>query len=82
VLKNAVKSVEADTLVEIGDIDQTAFVNTSLMPNVAYEYRVGYFAGQTLGEPAVPWPSYFSRFLIRRNSSVYFCKSPIFRSTC
>ena len=39
-LRNAVKSVEVDTLAEIGDVGLTAFADTSLVPDVAYEYRV------------------------------------------
>jgi len=40
VLRNVAKSVEVDTLERISSVEQTAFVDRELAPNMAYEYRV------------------------------------------
>ena len=40
VLRNVAKSIEVDTLALIEEVEQTAFVDSSLAPDTAYEYRV------------------------------------------
>jgi len=40
VLRNQVERTRVDTLAEIGRVDQTAYLDSSLVPNTAYEYRV------------------------------------------
>lgn len=40
VLRNAARSTQVDTLQEVLEANQTAYVDTSLAPNTAYSYRV------------------------------------------
>jgi len=40
VLRNITKSIEVDTLARIATVEQTTFVDSSLVPDTAYEYQV------------------------------------------
>jgi len=52
VLRNVTESTRVDTLAVIDEVEQTAFVDSTLAPNTAYEYRVTVVnAGGKFGGP-------------------------------
>ena len=52
VLRNIAKAVEVDTLAVIGDVGQTSFVDTALVDNVPYTYRVSVVNGSGFEFPS------------------------------
>ncbi|MBT4502781.1 MAG: hypothetical protein HOC74_33925 [Gemmatimonadetes bacterium] len=60
VLRNVTKSIEVDTLTVIGEVAKTAFVDSSMAANTAYEYRVSVVnsSGLEMFSPAKEIPGY------------------------